>query len=462
MRVSSLSIVPSVGSGPMFISKEPCEERRPNNHAGFTLLELLVAITVIAILMGLSFSVFRGLTDQAKEEATNATIQKVNRLFEDRKVKFDRLMSLSGSQRQRQAINRVTAILRAANYQGQITEKQIQILAKKMAFMFDFPQRMIHRTTLHNNNDVVTAIPALAALPNERKLPKSLYDKILVPAANQELVSEGNTSPTEAEVQARVEAKWIGGTDAGKTFPGHQLETESSELLYFFLTVSDDFGAPVLDSDRFNSTEVQDTDNDGLPEFVDAWGTPLRYYPYPTLLINPLFRGVPFHPRLEPPSDLTDTRTVTELERKVASILIKGLPPAPYTLGNGAQPRDMLLTDPDDPIGELYTAMEASHDVDNFNNIGVPPGNAVPDLCDFYNETTFHTPDTYHIPLIVSAGPDRVLGLFEPHQNGPNEGGSLAGYPLPVSPVPSDFEAVLNGPISDSLTNRNRRVGGRR
>src|SRR5262249_38680487 len=27
--------------------------------------------------------------------------------------------------------------------------------------------------------------------------------------------------------------------------------------------------------------EVQDTDNDGLPEFVDAWGEPLQFYRWP-------------------------------------------------------------------------------------------------------------------------------------------------------------------------------------
>ena len=37
--------------------------------------------------------------------------------------------------------------------------------------------------------------------------------------------------------------------------------------------------------------EVQDTDGDGLPEFVDAWGQPLQFFRWPLLYHSELQRG---------------------------------------------------------------------------------------------------------------------------------------------------------------------------
>ena len=39
-------------------------------------------------------------------------------------------------------------------------------------------------------------------------------------------------------------------------------------------------------SKEFTAQEVADTDDDGLLEFVDAWGEPLRFYRWPTRMID--------------------------------------------------------------------------------------------------------------------------------------------------------------------------------
>ena len=54
-------------------------------------------------------------------------------------------------------------------------------------------------------------------------------------------------------------------------------ETESSELLYFMLTKMQVFGVPPVGESEFGTSEVRDTDGDGLLEFIDAWGRPLRF-----------------------------------------------------------------------------------------------------------------------------------------------------------------------------------------
>ena len=44
-------------------------------------------------------------------------------------------------------------------------------------------------------------------------------------------------------------------------------------------------------ADDFTDREVQDTDGDGLPEFVDAWGHPLQFYRWPLLYHSDFQRG---------------------------------------------------------------------------------------------------------------------------------------------------------------------------
>ncbi len=47
----------------------------------------------------------------------------------------------------------------------------------------------------------------------------------------------------------------------------------------------------VFNRDDFTDREVQDTDQDGLPEFVDAWGQPLQFFRWPLLYHSDIQRG---------------------------------------------------------------------------------------------------------------------------------------------------------------------------
>jgi hypothetical protein len=249
------------------------------------------------------------------------------------------------------------------------------------------------------------------------------------------------------------------------TFPGvdwskHNTETESSELLYFFLFHSRSFGASDTNADRFTTQEIGDTDGDGLPEIIDSWGQPLRFYRWPTRLMD-VVSVSPFQPVLADPDEQTDVpvylddnndgvpetrhgiREVDPDARRIAATMIRGLPPESSMLPGGALPRDLMLTDPDDPIGRLYSELE------RLNGL-----NGAPLFAAEFNEANYHTPDTYHIPLIVSAGGDEELGLYEPTDV--TNRGHLAAYDL------SESFAVMLDRISDNVTNRNRRAGGRR
>jgi prepilin-type N-terminal cleavage/methylation domain-containing protein len=477
-----------------FIKREPESSRK-----GFTLLELLMVIAIIGVLMSLTFYVLNGVTEGAEKEATTTTIHKINRLLEQRIEAFDR--AFKGSRRNEYI--KSTVGLLATTTDGRFdyfrvhpedAPPAIVILARKAAFRSEFPQRMVELADGNGNG-----------------MPDVIENKIAIPNARTFLISANQVSPTPtptfepelSDINSLMNARWAGGsfsitfgvppntTLTTFTFVGNQQVTDSSELLYYTLVAAGSFGSSSVDADQFSDREIVDTDDDGLPEFVDAWQQPLRFYRWPTRLIDRTAPD-PFEPDfaaindntevdLTPDGDESDElREVTAKERTDASNLIRGLPASPLAFAGLPAQRDMLLVDPDDPVGLLYSFIEDP----NYKNLGI-------DLTKEINEGKYHTIDTYHTPLIVSAGKDQELGLYEPFEidydvngdgnvdpgeetaagfvNGSFEGilGNLAQYKGTF--VTNDGNGTTETPsaatidqLFDNLTNRNRRVGAKR
>jgi hypothetical protein len=93
--------------------------------------------------------------------------------------------------------------------------------------------------------------------------------------------------------------EWAEGVKAGvndelvKTnLAAHTHKTARAEVLYALLVDSEGPFGSIFSRDDFTDNEVKDTDGDGLPEFVDAWGEPLQFYRWPLLFHSELQRGL--------------------------------------------------------------------------------------------------------------------------------------------------------------------------
>ena len=71
----------------------------------------------------------------------------------------------------------------------------------------------------------------------------------------------------------------------------HLHNTARSETLYAILVEGVGPLGSVFNRDDFSDREVKDTDGDGLPEFVDAWGQPLQFFRWPLLYHTDTQRG---------------------------------------------------------------------------------------------------------------------------------------------------------------------------
>ena len=435
-------------------------------RSGFTLMELLIVIMVIAILMALSLSAVFSFIVNAREAATATTISKVNGLLQDRIRSFRQYDFSDSALRLRDAWNTNN------NMDQVMTPELADVLLRKPRFKQAFPQ-------------------SFTEADRTRLFPGVAFTYAAGPPVAYTL-----TSPVT----------------------GYDTKYECGIVLYAFLTKGETFGAPSAGDDAFTGSEIRvGPETNNLPCLVDAWGEPLRFYRWPTRLIRcgeqdfdgdgtyddfnqngmqdpagvtasagSLSIGVAIRPygTLSPPTSYPGPTP--------ASLLISNLPPYDrsttntYRLGVDGQPGvagvdddndstvdnigetgwpgtddpEPLNTDPDDPTFRLSAWF---NDGPPYNGNTVPGGllarrnGFVTEGHDFY---------TFHTPLVVSSGPDKRLGLYEPtntdpltHVNDPTTFGYLAA-PRPAEPGLTYATSTMRY-LSDNITNLNQRTGGK-
>lgn len=312
-------------------------------RAGFTLVEILVVIGLIAVLATILVTALKGAGTNAKIQATQATLTKLRGLLQQRIDAFNRFDFRNKSTQQYSPAGTSYKNLADAWTAAGSSDALAAVLVRKGYFRKYFPQTWLEATEL--------------------------------------LKEVGVTTP-----------------------PTGGYPQESAEVLYFFLTNSGVLGYAPEGSDL---VESKDTNNNGFLEFVDAWDQPLRFYRWPTRLIRPA----------------GGTTSPTAAELAVAQALIPALPSDPTKIN----------LDPDDPLG-LTNGLSTSKY--NFENL-------------------FHTPGTYHTPLLISAGLDGIMGLYEPNNSQPTATifGNLA--------APDTSNPTYQTNIYDDITTLNIRSGGK-
>jgi len=297
----------------------------------FTLIELMVVITIIAILATLTLQVVGGLVGQARETATKTTISKIQGLLNQRGQALQRLTMRKGF------------LTGSAEYQ--------------------------------NDAGLAAGNANLQAVLATKDLQRKYFPQILLDVTNSGLYPQIFQNSLAS----------------------------NPEILFNFLTASNVVGDSPIGTDTFSAQETKDADGDGLPEFIDAWGNPIRFYRWPTRLFRS--GGVNNSGQLQP---------ITQTDVSYVQQLFTTLPVFTGNLMND------LARDPDDPLQSCT---------------------AVPGF-----ESNYHTPATFHVFLVVSAGPDGVLGLYEPDDGTLN--GRLGAVKDPTA-------------LNDDIISLNIRAGGK-
>ncbi len=224
----------------------------------------------------------------------------------------------------------------------------------------------------------------------------------------------------------------------------HTHNTARSEILYAILIYGQGPFGSQLQADDFTDKEVQDTDHDGLMEFVDAWGKPLLFFRWPI-----------FHPSDYQLGWRPYSSTQAFSPGAVGNVMIGSL-----------QPREQ---DPLDPNQQIVSPMWWSSQVNSGNTFSFSPDPAGVLSPNAYTFQSFfhlivepnllttvlsgsHTPpdstlwDRGHIYparrafftkfLILSGGSDTVPGVGQLATSYPVLNGNISdgsGQPMPIT-----------------------------
>lgn len=205
---------------------------------GFTLIELMVTLVIISILSSLMLAGLAVARTSAKAAKTSSTIRKISELilpyYERYETRRPRMPSTAD-------LSRVQA-------------KEFRRTALRRLMTMELPER---------SQDIVDIFtPESAPAGNIAVFPNDFPTKVL-----------SDVSPAARRYLSLISPKLLEagyGVKAGVKDP-----VSSADLLHMIV-----MRGPVADTDvilHFRTDEVQDTDGNGLPEFVDGWGRPIYF-----------------------------------------------------------------------------------------------------------------------------------------------------------------------------------------
>ena len=207
--------------------------RRRAFSRGFTLVELLVTITIIAILASVLLGTLFFSAEKAREARTRSMISRLDQAitirwetYRTRRVPVD--------------------VQEVATFYGLTpTNPQhvalVRLLALRELMRMELPDRW---TDVEDDPGLGSGVPGGLQRP-------AISHAYLERYTN-------NVNP-------------VTGAVTNPTFP-----LQSAECLYLIVTTGG-LGDDAVLEDHFRHADVGDTDNDGAPEFLDGWGRPIRF-----------------------------------------------------------------------------------------------------------------------------------------------------------------------------------------
>ena len=277
--------------------------------SGFTLIELLVVLAIIGILMAIVVGAIRGANQDTLVSKTRGTIAKIDSILNDR---YDEYLSVSHS----------FVIPSFADAQPLLPTN----------FRSQFPnENRLPPSNLRSVRRVDATVPI--SLLRERVRLAMTRDLMRMdmpdcPADLADLSSgtlqtrqgatifTGLLSTSDGLLFSRLDVSGRFGRILERVSLGRDVtgavnarvwarENANSELLYLIVEDSSLNGSSAIEA--FGNSEIADTDGDGLFEFIDAWGKPIRWIRCPAGINSTArFDPDPLNPAGTQPTDPFD------------------------------------------------------------------------------------------------------------------------------------------------------------
>lgn len=363
---------------------------------GFTLLELLIVITIISILTTMIAVASVTFIGQARAAATRTTIRKVDEAILERVSAINRWHQRP-----------ITRLRHDWVIRGWENEWRQALSPFAGTSGFNEAELVLSRKgVLREMLPVYQPVrPAVGDSSNDAAIEQGELVRAFWFWAQYDTDNDGVLNTSEKSDMFDKITDW--DLDSSN---GLQSLDRPGEVFFYALLNAPVFGGQRVLEDDFKQSELKDFDPDpttgtadGFLELVDGWGNELRFYRWPTRLVNGGYA-------------ITDDWANPSKAAMFPNPARQALMPNAPTID--------LRTDPDDRSG--YFAMDA--------------------FTQGIFQMYFHDIYTWHVPLVVSAGADGQLGLYEP--------GDLMNNGPRAAVDPTQVEATY-----DNITNHNSNGG---
>lgn len=353
----------------------------------FTLIELMVSMAIAGILASVLITAMMSATQTARRARTQQLVSKLH-------------AQILGRWEQYQMRRLPIDVPNVLAYQHRVTENDPSPYALRLAAYKLLALRELMRMEMPDRYEDISYQPmylvnsnAGTAIPYTPDLQRLYTSRILA--------VRGGSSLNNALGQ-------VGEAYLDPRKPGYKAPNDSAECLYLAVSAGTDDRAFLAAS--FTQADIGDTDNDGMLEFIDAWGEPIYWFRWPAGFesdLQPVFRIA----RNSPVARKYGSNQPTDPDNP--SYLVTHYPTINDRLKSSSGARVAYETvmnyhDPFDPLEvDKWEPMPG-------NSKGVP-STLLPILSGSWDpkNPVYSIPERgYRLtPLIVSAGPNKTLGL---------------------------------------------------
>lgn len=216
-----------------------------NRRSGFTLVELLTVMVVISLLVAMTTMMMGTVRESARKDQTRSLIATINEILMTKWESY--------------ATRPLPIVLpdQPGNVSVKIPAREsarVRLIMLRDLMRMEMPDR-------YSDVDIAAPISARAV----------------------------QTNPNGSQTWVPVVVTWT--TPASVTNYSNRLrstrtpENASSELLYLILSTTSFNGISAIET--IPKRNIRDTDEDGMPEIVDAWGNPIHFIRWPTGFVVP-------------------------------------------------------------------------------------------------------------------------------------------------------------------------------
>ena len=247
------------GCGRRAHAPSPCRRCPSALHRGVTLIELLVVITILAILAAAIYGATTAAMEAARSARTKSLVTKLNGLLMERWESYE--------------TRRVDIDIAGSKPTGQELAAY-RLLALRLTMKLEMPDRW--SDLLGSGYRTSSNVGAVEVNPRGERVENQLPGSGAAPV--RKAIFQGNPSISIAYPPLAKSYLRRYNSLASKD-PDIIRANQGAECLYMIIMYATGDGeARTL----FGEQDIDDTDGDGAPEFVDGWGRPIEFVRWPT------------------------------------------------------------------------------------------------------------------------------------------------------------------------------------